>query len=48
MTRVFNTVPSALLLDEKIRECKNVAALALLFALSWRVSQKEKPAAADA
>ena len=46
MIAVFDTMLSARLLDKKIRKCKNVAALALLCTRSWRISQKEKPAAA--
>lgn len=46
MIPVFGTVLSALFLDEKILEWKNVAALVLVCLGIWLVTQEEKPALA--
>ena len=46
MIPVFGTVLSALFLDEKILEWKNVAALVLVCAGIWLVTKEDKPAPA--
>ena len=46
MIRVFGTVLSALLLDEKIQEWKTAATLGRVCLGIWRVTQEEKPATA--
>ncbi len=48
MIPVFGTALSALFLDEKILEWKNVAALGLVCVGIWLVTQEEKPAPATA
>ena len=48
MIPVFGTVLSALFLDEKILEWKNVAALVLVCLGIWLVTKEEKPALAVA
>lgn len=48
MIPVFGTVLSALFLDEKILEWKNVAALVLVCGGIWLVTKEEKPAPAAA